>query len=207
MTITCPYCGRVNRSGATFCAGCGRRLAPTAGQSAMPSSADLQRYLRQAGLALRRLAEQAWQEASGWYHELIARQPELVGEIVAGPTPTTVTQTTQFHALFLPAGSQTTYLPALSFQVRPPAGGQDQAVVMIGPLQGDSLRLGDRVRAWGVWERDLTALRAWRVEVWERGGQPASYIATTSRPWPLAMLCALVMGLLLLSCMCSLLTR
>jgi len=100
MTVTCPYCGRASRSGATFCAGCGRRLSPTTGQPAMPSSADLQRYLRQAGLTLRRFGEQVWQEASGWYHELIARQPELVGKVVAGPTPTTVTQTTQFHALF-----------------------------------------------------------------------------------------------------------
>lgn len=208
MTITtCPRCGRANRSGAAFCAGCGQHLAPVVGRPALPSSADLKRYARQIGLALGWLGEQARQEAAGWYHDLVVRQPEVIGEIVAGPSATTVTQTTQFHVLFLPAGGQTTQLPALSFQVRPHGRSQDQAVLMIGARQGDLLYAGDKVRAWGVWDRDLAALRAWRVEVYERSGQPASYVAATMRPWPLAVISVALLGCLLLSCLCSLLTR
>ncbi len=52
MTATCPRCGRPNRSGAAFCAGCGQCLASGAGRPALPSSADLKRYVRQAGIAL-----------------------------------------------------------------------------------------------------------------------------------------------------------
>jgi hypothetical protein len=152
------------------------------------------------------LWEQARQEAAGWYHDVIARQPELTGEIVATPTATTIVQTTQFYAWLMPAGGRSAQLPAISFQVRP-AGSGDQAVLMIGPRQGDLLYAGDRVRAWGVWDRDVAALRAWRVEVVERGGQPANYVATTGRPAPLAVLSAALLGFLLLSCLCSLLTR
>lgn len=202
MTITCPRCGRANRSGAAFCAGCGQRLT----SSALPSSAELRHYVRQVGWVLRQLWEQARAEAIGWYHDLVTRQPEVTGEIVAGPSATAVTQTAQFYALFLPAASQTIQLPALSFQVRP-AGGSDQAVLLIGLRQGDLLYAGDRVRAWGVWDRNLAALRAWRVEVHERGGRPAGYVATTARPWPLGIIGAALLGFLLLSCLCSLLAR
>lgn len=207
MTTTCPRCGRVNRSGATFCAGCGQRLTPPAGRPTASLAAELKQYAHQIGLILRQLGEQARQEAAAWYHDLVTRQPEVVGEIVSTPSPATVTQTVQFRALLLPVTSQTTQLPALSFLVRPHAGGPDQTVLMVGHCQGDPLQLGDRVRGWGVWERDLAALRTWRVEVWERGGQPASYVAMTPRPFPLAAMSALLLGFLLLSCLCGIFTR
>jgi len=207
MMTTCPHCGRSNRSSAAYCAGCGQRLASGGKRPALPSSADLGRYAQLAGSALGRLWDQAGQEAVGWYHDLVTRQPEVVGEIIVGPTATTVTQTTQFYALFPPAGSQAVSLPALGFQVRPQGGGPDQPVLMVGPRQGDLFYAGDRVRAWGVWDRDLSALRAWRIEVWERGGRPANYVATTARPLPLAVISAMFLGFLLLSCLCSLVTR
>jgi hypothetical protein len=158
-------------------------------------------------LALGRLWQQARQEAVGWHHDLVVRQPDATGEIVGGPSATTVTQATQFYVLFVPAGSQTAQIPALSFQVRPLGGGPDQSVLMIGPRQGDLLLPGDSVRAWGVWDRDLAALCVWRVEIYERGGLPASYVATTARPLPLAALSVALLGFLLLTCLCSLLAR
>jgi hypothetical protein len=207
MTPTCSRCGRVNRSGATFCAGCGQPLAASSGRPALHVPKDLERYAQQARVVLGRLWGQTRQEAAGWYHDLVARQPEVVGEVVTPPVSTTVTQTTQFYALFLPAGSQTTQSSAVSFDIRPQSGAPVQAVYMVGSQSGGALYVADKVRAWGVWDRDQGVLRAWRVEVWERRGRPASDIVTTGRPFPLLLISAVLLGFLLLTCLCGVLTR
>lgn len=207
MALSCSRCGRVNRSGAAFCGGCGQPLAATGSRPAARLPADLGRVLDQARLAMGRLWGQVRQEAMGWYNDLVARRPELVGEVVAAPVVTTVTQTAQFYALFMPAGSQTTQLPAICFDLRPQGGGPTQAVCIVGSQTGGPLYAGDKVRAWGVWDRDQGLLRAWRIEVWERGGRPASEIAATGRPFPLLLISALLLGFLLLTCMCGVLTQ
>ena len=206
MTPTCSRCGRVNRNGATFCAGCGQPLATSSGRPAMHLPKDLERYVQQVRLVLGRLWGQTRQEATGWYHDLVARQPEVVGEVVTAPVATTVTQMTQFYALFLPAGSHTAQLPASSFDILPQSGASAQVVYMVGLQSGGPLYPSDKVRAWGIWDRDQGVLRAWRVEVWERSGRPASDIVTTGRPFPLLLISAVLLGFLLLTCLCGVLT-
>ena len=146
-------------------------------------------------------------ETLGWYHDLVTQQPEIEGEIVTAPVETRVTQTHQFYVLLVPVSSQSVQLPALSFQVRAPGSIQSHPVLVVGPRRGDLLYQGDRVRAWGVWDRDTQGLRAWKVEVWERGGQPVNLLVTTSRPLPLAVITTVFLGFVLLSCLCSLLGR
>jgi len=206
MPLACSRCGRVNREGAAFCGGCGQSLPSPGGGPASQAQNEFARYAQQARLALGKLWGQVRQEASGWYHDLVARQPEAVGEIITPPTAATATQMTQVHALFLPIGSQTTQLPASCFDLRLQGGGPAQAVCMVGPQTGGPLYAGDKVRAWGGWARDQGVLRAWRVEVWERGGRPASEVVATSRPFPLLLIGAVLLGFLLMSCLCSILT-
>jgi len=206
MSINCPACGHANRNTATFCARCGQRLSPAAGPS-LPSSMELKRYAHQFWLALGKMGERATQEARGWYHDLVTQQPEVEGQIVTAPAEIRVTETRQFYVLLVPLSSQSAQLPALSFQVRDPGSLQTHSVLVVGPRQGGLLYQGDRVRAWGVWDRDTRSLRAWKVEVLEQGGQPAHLLVTTGRPLPLAVITTLLLGLLLLSCLCSLLGR
>lgn len=207
MSLTCSLCGRVNRSRAVFCSGCGQPLVASSGRPAIQMPKGLERHAQQARGSLGKLWGQTRQEAIGWYHDLVVRQPEVVGEVIMSPIATTVTQTTQFYALLLPAGSQTTQIPAISFDLRLQGDAQAQAVIMVGAPNGGLLYMGDKVRAWGVWDRDQGVLRAWRVEVWERGGRPASEILTTGRPFPLLPLSALLLGFLLLTCLCGVLTQ
>ena len=207
MSIECPACGHPNRDAVAFCVQCGQRLSPPASGPSLPSSADLKGYAHRLRAALSKMWGQALQEASAWYHDLVSHQPEVAGEIVTAPVDVQVTQTYQFYALLLPVGSQSTQLPALSFQIRAPGGLQTHSMIMIGPRQGGLLSQGDKVRAWGVWDRNTHTLRAWKVAVWERGGRPASLLVTTGRPLPLALITSVFLGLLLLSCLCSLLGR
>jgi len=207
MSIECPACGHLNRHAATFCVQCGQRLSPPVSGPFLPSSADLKGYAQRLRAVLSKMWGQALQEASGWYHDLVTRQPEVEGEIATAPVDVQVTQTYQFHTLLLPVGSQSTPLPALSFQVRAPGSLQAHAVLMIGPRQGGSLYAGDKVRAWGVWDRNTHTLRAWKVAVGERGGRPASLLVATGRPLPLALVTSALLALLLVSCLCSLLGR
>jgi len=151
--------------------------------------------------------EQAAQETLGWYHDLVTQQPEVEGEIITAPVEIRVTQTRQFYALLLPVSSQSAQYPALSFQVRASGSLQTHPVLVVGPRQGGLLYQGDKVRAWGVWDRDTRSLRAWKVEIWERGGQPARLLVTTGRPLPTAVIITAFLGLVLLSCLCSLLGR
>jgi len=207
MSINCPACGHTNRDTATFCARCGQRLSPSVPGPSLPSSAELKRYAQQVWLALGKMWERAVQEARGWYHDLVTQQPEVEGEIIATPAEIRVTETRQFYVLLVPLSSQSAQLPALSFQVRDPGSLQTHSVLVVGPRQGGLLYQGDRVRAWGVWDRDTHSLRAWKVEVLERGGQAAHLLVTTGRPLPLAVITTLLLGLILLSCLCSLLGR
>ena len=207
MSINCPACGHTNRDTATFCARCGQSLSPTVPGPSLPSSTELKRYAQQFWLALNKMWERAAQEARGWYHDFVTQQPEVEGEIITAPVEIQVTETHQFYALVLPVSSHSTQLPALSFQVRDPGSLQPHSVLVVGPRQGGLLYQGDRVRAWGVWDRDIHGLRAWKVEVLERGGQPAHILVTTGRPFPLAVIATALLGLLLLSCLCSLLGR
>ena len=207
MSINCPACGHANRDTATFCARCGQSLSPSVPGPSLPSSADLKRYAQHLRLALGKMWERTAQEALGWYHDLVTQQPEVEGEIITAPVEIQVTETHQFYALLLPVSSHSTQLPALSFRVRAPGGLQTHSVLVVGPRQGGTLYQGDKVQAWGVWDRDTHSLRAWKVEVWERGGQAAHILVTTGRPLPLAVITTVLLGLLLLSCMCSLLGR
>ena len=207
MSIECPACGHLNRNTAAFCVQCGQRLSPIVSGPSLPSSADLKGYAHHLRVVLSKMWGQALQEASAWYHDLVSHQPEVAGEIVTAPVDVQVTQTYQFYALLLPVGSQSTQLPALSFQIRAPGGLQTHSVIMIGPRQGGLLSQGDKVRAWGVWDRNTHTLRAWKVAVWERGGQPTDLGVTTGRPLPLALMTSAFLSLLLLSCLCSLLGR
>ena len=207
MGINCPACGHTNRDTATFCARCGQQLSPIVSGPSLPSSMELKRYAQQLWLALGKMWERAAQEARGWYHDLVTQQPEVEGEIITAPVEIQVTETHQFYALVLPVSSHSTQLPALSFQVRDPGSLQTQSVLVVGPRQGGTLYQGDKVRAWGVWDRDIHSLRAWKVEVLERGGQAAHILVTTGRPLPLAVIATLLLGLVLLSCLCSLLGR
>lgn len=207
MSANCPTCGHLNRDTATFCARCGQRLSPTGPGPSLPSSTELKRHAHQFWLALDKMWERAAQEARGWYHDLVTQQPEVEGEIISAPVETQVTETHQFYALLLPVSSHSTQLPALSFQVRDPGSLQTHSVLVVGPRQGGLLYQGDRVRAWGVWDRDTRSLRAWKVEVLERGGQPAHLLVTTGRPLPLAVIATALLSLILLSCLCSLLGR
>jgi hypothetical protein len=207
MSINCPACGHTNRDTATFCARCGQRLSPTVPGPSLPSSVELKQYAHQLWLALGKTWERAVQEARGWYHDFVTQQPEVEGEIITAPIEIQVTETHQFYALVLPVSSHSTRLPALSFQVRDPGSLQTHSVLVVGPRQGGLLYQGDKVRAWGFWNRDTRSLRAWKVEVLERGGQPAHLLVTTGRPFPLAVIATALLGLLLLSCLCSLLGR
>ena len=207
MSINCPACGHTNRDTATFCTRCGQRLSPPSPGPSLPSSVELKTYAQQLWLALSKMWNQAFQEALGWYHYLVTQQPEVEGRIVTAPVEIQVTQTHRFYVLLLPVSSHSTQLPALSFQVRDPGSLQTQSVLVVGPRQGGTLYQGDKVRAWGVWDRDIHSLRAWKVEVLERGGQAAHILVTTGRPLPLAVIATLLLGLVLLSCLCSLLGR
>lgn len=207
MSINCPACGHTNRDTATFCARCGQSLSPSVPGPYLPSSAELKRCAHQLWLALGKTWERAAQEALGWYHDFVTRQPEVEGEVIAPPVEIQVTETHQFYALLLPVSSHSTQIPALSFQVRDPGSHQPHSVLVVGSRQGGFLYQGDRVRAWGVWDRDTHSLHAWKVEVLERGGKPAHLFVTTDRPFPLAVIATLLLGFVLLSCLCSLLGR
>jgi len=150
---------------------------------------------------------QAFQEALGWYHYLVTQQPEVEGQIVTAPVEIRVTQTQRFYVMLLPVSSRSTQLPALSFEVHAPGSPQNQSVLVVGPRQGGLLYQGDKVRAWGAWDRDTHSLRAWKVEVLERGGRPANLLVTTGQQLPLALIATMLLGLVLLSCLCSLLGR
>ena len=207
MSINCPACGHTNRDTATFCARCGQRLSSAVPGPSLPSSEEIKRYAHQLRVALGKMWERAVQEALGWYHDLVTQQSEVEGEIIAAPVEIQVTETHRFYVLLLPVSSQSAQLPALSFQVRALGSLQTQSVLVVGPRQGGLLYQGDKVRAWGVWESDIHGLRAWKVAVLERGGHPAHLLVTTGRPVPLAVIATLLLGLVLSSCLCSLLGR
>jgi len=207
MSIKCSACGHVNRDTATFCVRCGQQLSPTISGPSLPPSADLKRYAQRLRVVLSRMWEQAVQEALGWYHDLVTQQPEVAGEIITAPAGVTVAQTYQFYTLLLPTSSWSTQHPALSFQVHDPGSRQTHSVLMIGPRQGGLLAQGDKIRAWGVWDRNTRTLRAWKVAVWERSGRPVNLLVTTSRSLPLALMTSAFLGLILLSCLCSVLSR
>ena len=106
----------------------------------------------------------------------------------------------------LPAARQRSHRPLASTSVR-------KAVRRYRPFTWSdrsprgALYVDDKVRVWGIWDRDQGVLRAWRVEVWERSGRPASDIVTTGRPFPLLLISAVLLGFLLLTCLCGVLTR
>ena len=207
MSINCPACGHTNRDTATFCTRCGQSLSPAVPGPSLPSSAELKRYAHQLWLALSKMWNQAFQEALGWYHYLVTQQPEVEGQIVTAPVEIQVTQTHRFYVMLLPVSSRSTQLPALSFKVHAPGSPQNQSVLVVGPRHGGLLYQGDKVRAWGAWDRDSHSLRAWKVEVLERGGRPANLLVTTGQQLPLALITTMLLGLVLLSCLCSLLGR
>ncbi len=207
MSINCPACGHTNRDTATFCARCGQSLSPSVPGPPLPSSAELKRYAQQFWLTLGEMWERAVQEALGWYHDFVTQQPEVEGEIIAAPVEILVTETHQFYVLLQPVSTQSRRLPALSFQVRDPGGSQTHSILMVGLRQGGLLYQGDEVRAWGAWDRDISSLRTWKVEVLKRGRHQTHLLVTTGRPMPLAVITVALLGLLLLSCLCSLLGR
>jgi hypothetical protein len=71
----------------------------------------------------------------------------------------------------------------LNFQVRD-AGGQQRDVVLYRDKGGGNVRQGDKVHVWGRRQSSGT-IRAYKVEIYESGGQPASYSVKGKRPWPL----------------------
>lgn len=78
-------------------------------------------------------------------------------------------------------GDQT--VSVLNFQVRD-TGGQQHDAVLYREKGGGNVRQGDKVYLWGDWRRDNT-IWAYKVQIYESGGQPAGYSVNGKRPWPL----------------------
>ena len=157
-------------------------------------------YLAQAKALLVALWVQAVQEAQALYAQWRGK-PQVEGMVTTTPYETTATQVYQFYFAFLPVSSQTQQVPMLTFRVNDRVQGNLE-VMVVGNRQGTPPVQGDAVRTWGMWDARLGGLRAWRVQAWQRAGQPVDLELTAPRPLPLVVIS---MALLALSVACCLL--
>lgn len=192
MITRCPHCGQPNAPNHAVCTACGTRLPL--------QQTDLGTQLRGLLPLLRQTWDQGLQETSALVREWVLRRPTVKGPVVAGPFAGQV-MLVQVSPLGLGASPAPRQEPALILHVADGARTYSFQVVLVGPRDGVEPRYGDRVRAWGVWDAGSPALRAWRVDVTERGGQPAGFACRTRRPVPTA---ALALGVLILTLACCL---
>lgn len=206
MNLNCPNCGSPNRHTSKFCVRCGAELTQPITNASPPAvNHGVDTYVNQVKPFLVRFWRQSKAEFAAWYHDLITRTPEIEGQITTRPTDVIINRTVQALIIVSPLNSQSTQLGGLSFEVSPISGGPNRTLILVGVSKGEIPQVGDRIRAWGVWHHDVGFLQTWRLEVWERNGQPANYLTTTSRPIPLAALGVGSLGLMLLSLLCNLL--
>ncbi len=192
MLTRCPRCGQFNAPNHAVCVACG---------AALPlEQADLGTQWRN----LLPLARQTWnqgiQETLALVREWVLRRPTVEGPVVAGPfyAQVMLVQMSPWGGAAAPKQE-----PALILHVADEARARSFQIVLVGPRTGVEPRYGDQVRAWGVWDAASPALRAWRVAVLARGGQPVQLACHTRRPLPTA---ALSLGLLLLLLACCLIS-
>jgi hypothetical protein len=196
----CPICKTTNRPTARFCIACGHPLPPAPPTPSRPFTTAMKSYLPQAKALLVASWAQAVQEAQALYAQWRG-EPQIEGMVTTTPYETIATQVYQFYFAFLPVSSQTQQVPMLAFRVNDRAHGSME-VMVAGNRQGTPPVQGDAVRAWGMWDARLGGLRAWRVQAWQRAGQPVDLELTAPRPLPLVVIS---MALLALSVACCLL--
>lgn len=194
MITRCPRCGQPNTPNHTVCTTCGIPLPL--------QQADLGTQLRSLFSLVRRAWEQGIQETLALVREWILRRPTVEGPVVAGPFAGQV-MLVQVSPLSLGAPPAPRPEQALILHVAHEARTCSFQVVLVGPRDGVEPRYGDRVRAWGVWDAGSPALRAWRLDVTERGGQPVSFACRTRRPIPTS---SLALGALILMLACCLIS-
>jgi len=190
----CPRCGQPNAPNHVVCMACGTALPV--------QQTDLGTQLRGLFPLLRQAGNQGIQETLALVREWVLRRPTVEGPVVAGPFYGQV-MLVQASPLGLGASPTPRQETALFLHVADASRTRSFQVVLVGARGGTEPRYGDRVRAWGVWDAGSPALRAWRVDVIERGGRPASLVSRTRRPVPMA---ALALGALLLMLVCCLIS-
>ena len=190
MITRCPRCGQPNAPNRAICAFCG---------AALPlQKTDLGAQLRGLWPLVRQAWHQGIQETLALGREWVLRRPTVDGPVVAGPFVGQVMLVQVSPLGGSPAPKQE---PALILHVADEARSRSFQVMIVGTRNGPEPRYGDRVRAWGVWDAGTPTLRAWRVDVVERAGQPAGHTCCTRRPMPTT---AIALGVLLLTLVCCL---
>jgi hypothetical protein len=181
----CPRCGQPNAPNYVVCVACGATLPL--------QKTDLGTQLRGLWPLVRQAWNQGIQETLALVREWVLRRPAADGPVVAGPF---AGQVMLVQMSPLGGASAPKQEPALILHVADEARTRSFQVMIVGTRSGAEPRYGDRVRAWGAWDAGTPALRAWRVDVVERGGQPADLTCRTKRPAPTA---AIALGILLLT--------